>query len=288
MFWKAIALFGAGSFFFVGWGVLTDPLCNSVSFRGGGARTVLTTCFPDNSGDFSKASAVSGSFLIGLAILAILFWPLIKAYIANSKFQLSLKQMAQEIEDKQEIGDSESSESPAESTQKDSLISSSMGKMSENKLISIALIAVLVFGFYKVVAPKISLLNPITCSSLKKELAAKDLEGRQLWEEYQSEVSRLGLIDLATSYQIWRNQVGNVQRRAVQLISNDLAKYEIGYTKPHCVRIADLNYLKTTSKTNLSVLTGQTPLDNGNYWNIDYGWPSGAYSKYFDSKVFLK
>ena len=80
MFWKAVALFGAGSFFFVGWGVLTDPLCNSVSFRGGGARTVVTTCFPDSSGDFSRASAVTGSFLIGLAILAILFWPLIKVY----------------------------------------------------------------------------------------------------------------------------------------------------------------------------------------------------------------
>ena len=100
MIWKALALFGAGSFFFVGWGVLTDPLCNSVSFRGGGARTVLTTCYPDSGGDFSKATAGIGSLFIGLAILAILFWPLIKAYIANSRFQLSLKQMAQEIEEK--------------------------------------------------------------------------------------------------------------------------------------------------------------------------------------------
>ena len=288
MFWKAVALFGAGSFFFVGWGVLTDPLCNSVSFRGGGARTVVTTCFPDSRGDFSKASAVTGSFLIGLAILAILFWPLIKAYIANSRFQLSLKQMAQEIEDNRDIEVNESSESLQEPTQKDSLISSSMRKMSENKLISIALIAILVFGFYKVVAPKISLLNPITCSGLKKELAAKDVQGRQIWEEYQSEVSRLGLIDSGISYEIWRNQVGNVQRRAVQLISNDLAKYEIGYTKPHCVNIADHNYMKTISKKNLSVLTGQTPLDNGSYWNFDYGWATGIYSKYFESELFLK
>lgn len=288
MFWKTIALFGAGSFFFVGWGVLTDPLCNSVSFRGGGARTVLTTCFPDNSGDFSKASAVTGSFLIGLAILAILFWPLIKAYIANSKFQLSLKQMAREDGSNRDFEVSESSESLQEPTQKDSLISSSMRKMSENKIVSIALIAVLVFGFYKVVAPKISLLNPITCSGLKKELAVKDVQGRQIWDEYQSEVSRLGLIDSGISYEIWRNQVGNVQRRAVQLISNDLAKYEIGYTKPHCVNIAVLNYLNTMSKKNLSVLAGQTPLDNGNYWNIDYGWATGIYSKYFESELFLK
>ncbi len=288
MIWKAIALFGAGSFFFVGWGVLTDPLCNSVSFRGGGARTVVTTCFPDSRGDFSKASAVTGSFLIGLAILAILFWPLIRAYIVNSKFQLRLKQMAREIENSQDIEVNESSESLEAPTQKDSLISSSMRKISENKIISIALIAILVFGFYKVVAPKISLLNPITCSGLKKELAAKDVQGRQIWDEYQSEVSRLGLIDSGISYEIWRNQVGNIQRRAVQLISNDLAKYEIGYTKPHCVKIADLNYLNTMSKKNLSVLAGQTPLDNGNYWNIDYGWATGIYSEYFESELFLK
>ena len=288
MIWKTIAVFGAGSFFYVGWGVLTDPLCNSVSFRGGGARTVVTTCFPDSSGDFSRASAVTGSFLIGLTFLTVLFWPLIKAYIANYKFQLSLKQMAQEIEDKQEIGDSESSESLRESTPKESLIPSSIRKMSENKLISIALIAVLVFGFYKVVAPKISLLNPITCSGLKKELAVKDVQGRQIWNDYQSEVSRLGLIDSGINYEIWRNQVGNVQRRAVQLISNDLEKYKVGYTKPHCVNFAVLNYLNTLGKKNLSVLSGQTSLDDGNYWNYDYGWGTGLYSKYLDSKVFLK
>ena len=241
MIWKAVALFGAGSFFFVGWGVLTDPLCNSVSFRGGGARTVVTTCFPDSRGDFSKASAVTGSFLIGLAILAILFWPQIKAYIANSRFQLSLKQMAQEIEDNRDVEFNESSESLQEPTQKDSLISSSIRKMSENKLLSIALIAVLVFGFYKVVAPKISLLNPITCSGLKKELSGQDVEGRQIWDEYQSEVSRLGLIDANISYDIWRNQVGNVHRRAVQLISNELKKYEMGYKKPHCVNVPVLD-----------------------------------------------
>lgn len=288
MIWKAIALFGAGSFFFVGWGVLTDPLCNSVSFRGGGARTVVTTCFPDSRGDFSRVSAVTGSFLIGLAILTILFWPLIKVYTVNFKFQRNLKLTAREIENKSDIGFSESSESLQEPTQKESLISSSMRMVSENKISSIALIVILVFGFYKGVAPKINLLNPITCSGLKQELAAKDVQGRQLWEEYQSEVSRLGLIDSGINYEIWRNQVGNVQRRVVQLISNDLAKYEIGYTKPHCVRIADLDYLKTINKKNLSVLTGQTPLDNGGYWNFDYGWPTDAFSKYFEAEVFLK
>ena len=288
MIWKVIALFGAGSFFFVGWGVFTDPRCNSVSFRGGGARTVVTTCYPDSRGDFSKASAVTGSLLIGLAILAILFWPLIKVYIVNSKFQRSLKQMAREIEDNRDIEVNESSESLQEPTQKDSLISSSMRKMSENKLISIVLISVLVFGFYRVVAPKISLLNPITCSGLKKELSGQDVEGRQIWDEYQSEVSRLGLIDANISYDIWRNQVGNVHRRAVQLISNELKKYEMGYKKPHCVNVPVLDYLKTQDKKALSVFAGQTALENGIYWSYDYGWPTNYRKGYVESKIFLK
>jgi hypothetical protein len=286
--WKAIALVGSGSFFFVGWGVLTDPLCNSVSFRGGGARTVVTTCFPDSRGDFSKASAVTGSFLIGLAILAILFWPLIRAYIVNSKFQLSLKQRAREIENSRDIEVSESSESPQGSTHKDSLISISIRKLSENKLISILIVTVLIFGFYKASAPNISLLNPITCSGLKKELAAQDVQGRQIWNEYQSEVSRLGLIDATISYDIWRNQVGNVHRRAVQLISNELKKYETGYGKPHCVNIPVLDYLKRQDEKALSVFAGQTALENGIYWTYDYGWPTGYRKGYVESKVFLK
>ena len=288
MIWKALAILGAGSFFVVGFDIATDPNCDSVSFRGGGARSVLTTCFTDTTGDFSKSFAVIGSFLIGLAILAILFWPIIKAYIVNSKFQLSLKQMTREIEDNRDIEVNESSESLQKPIQKDSLISSSMRMMSENKLISIALIAVLVFGFYKVVAPKISLLNPITCSGLKKELAAKDVQGRQIWDEYQSEVSRLGLIDSGVNYDIWRNQVGNAQRRAVQLISNDLEKYEIGYSKPHCVNVPVLDYLKTQDKKALSVFAGQTALENGNYWSYDYGWPTDYRKGYVESKVFLK
>ena len=284
MFWKAVELFGAGSFFFVGWGVFTDPLCNSVSFRGGGARTVVTTCFPDSRGDFSKASAVTGSFLIGLAILTILFWPLIKAYIANSRFQLSLKQMAQEIEDNRDIGVNESSESLQEPTQKDSLISSSMRKMSENKLISIALIAVLVFGFYKVVAPKISLLNPITCSSLRKELAAKDVIGRQIWNEYQAEVSILGQTEEYGNTQLWVNQVGNVSRRATQLLSNDLTGYELMLEKEHCVDVAYVKAAKVNVQRNLDFIAGRVLQNNGNYWSPEWGWDSRFYSQYYEFK----
>ncbi len=286
MFWKAIALFGAGSFFFVGWGVLTDPLCNSVSFRGGGARTVVTTCFPDSSGDFSKASAVTGSFLIGLAILAILLWPLIKAYIVNSKFQLSLKQMAQEIDEKREIGDSESSESPAESTQKESFISSSIRKMSENKIISIALIAVLVFGFYQVVAPKITLLNPLTCSGLKKDLAAKDALGRELWNSYQTEVSNLSMVEMYSS--AYYLQVGNSARRALQLNLNDVERYLLLKSKPHCVKaIDDLDVKIETTSLITKYLQGTGTID-GKSFTVDIGWNADYYRVYIDFIDYIK
>jgi len=286
MIWRALALFGAGSFFVVGWSVLSDPLCNSVSFRGGGARTVVTTCFPDSAGDFSKASAVTGSFLIGLAILAILFWPSIQAFIANSRFQLSLKQMARDVEDKQEIGDSKSSESPQESTQKDSPIPSSIRKMSENKLISIALIVVLVFGFYKVVAPKISLLNPITCSSLKKELASKDVVGRQIWNAYQEEVSNLSLVEAFSS--AYFSQVGNAARRALQLNLNDADGFLLMKTKPHCVKdIAKLDERITTTNTAVRYLQGIGTI-NGEKFSLDNGWPVDYYRVYYDFSVYIK
>jgi hypothetical protein len=286
MIWKAIALFGAGSFFYVGWGVLTDPLCNSVSFRGGGARTVVTTCFPDSRGDFSKASAVTGSFLIGLAILAILFWPLIKAYIANSKFQLSLKQMAREIENSQDIEVNESNESPQEPTQKDSLISTSIRKVSENKLISIALIAVLIFGFYQVVAPKISLLNPITCSGLKEELANKDALGRQLWNSYQTEVSNLSMVEMySDAYYL---QVGNSARRALQLNLNDVDRYSLLKSKPHCVKnLADLSVEMETTNLITKYLQGTGTID-GKSFSVDIGWNADYYRVYIDFIDYIK
>lgn len=286
MIWKAIALFGAGSFFYVGWGVLTDPLCNSVSFRGGGARTVVTTCFPDSRGDFSKASAVTGSFLIGLAILAILFWPLIRAYIVNSKFQLRLKQMAREIENSQDIEVNESSESLEAPTQKDSLISSSMRKISENKIISIALIAVLVFGFYKVVAPKISLLNPITCSGLKEELANKDALGRQLWNSYQTEVSNLSMVEMySDAYYL---QVGNSARRALQLNLNDVDRYSLLKSKPHCVKsLADLSVEMETTNLITKYLQGTGTID-GKSFSVDIGWNADYYRVYIDFIDYIK
>lgn len=288
MILKAIAFFGAGSFFVVGWGVLTDPLCNSVSFRGGGARTILTTCYPDSRGDFSKVFAVTGSWFIGLAILGILFWPTIRLFINNYQYNQKLAQATKEYSSQED--EFEGVERPL--YQQPNLANNQNFKLKkkflENKLISIVLVVVFVFGLYKVAAPKVSLLNPITCSSLKKQLKERDAIGREVWNQYQSEVSKLGITDVGLSYEIWYNQVGNVHRRAIQVISNDLEKYELGYSTPHCVNIPVLDYLKAQDEKALSIFSGKTPLDNGKYWSYDYGWPTDYRKGFIEFELFLK
>jgi hypothetical protein len=288
MIWKIIALLGSGSFFFVGWGVLTDPYCNSVSFRGGGARTVLTTCYPDSRGDFSKVSAVTGSWLIGLAILGILFWPTIRVLINNYQYNQKLAQVTKEYSSQEDEIEGVEQGLDQPSNLASSQIFNLKKKFRENKIISIVLVVVFIFGFYKVAAPKVSLLNPITCSSLKKQLKERDTIGREVWNQYQSEVSKLGITDVGLSYEIWYNQVGNVHRRAVQVISNDLEKYELGYSTPHCVNIPVLDYLKAQDEKALSIFSGKTPLDNGKYWSYGYGWPTGYRKGFIESSLFLK
>jgi hypothetical protein len=288
MFWKAVALFGSGSFFVVGWGVLTNPNCDSVSFRGGGARTVLTTCYKDSSGDFTKLTAVAGSWLIGLAILGILFWPTLKVAISNYQFRQNLAQASKDYVSKEDVID-EVGQTTDASSRKTSAKDFSLKRMtSSHKLIAIILLTVFIFGFYKLAAPKISLLNPITCASLKQQLKEIDAIGREVWNDYQSEVSKLAITDVGVSYEIWYNQVGNVQRRALQVISNDLAKYELGYATPHCVDIAVLNYLKEQDNKAIAIFTGKAPLDNGNYWSYGYGWPSDYRKGFIESALFLK
>lgn len=288
LLWKVIALFGSGSFFVVGWGVLTDPRCNSVSFRGGGARTVLTTCYPDSSGDFSKLSAVAGSWLIGLAILGILFWTTLKVLFSNYQFKQKLSQAAREYNYQQVLPEGVNEAQDETPNQTHPQFTKLTKRILDNKLIAGVLVAVLLFGFYKVAAPKIGLLNPITCASLKKELAAKDVIGRQIWNEYQTEVSRLEQTEMYGNTQLWVNQVGNVSRRATQLLSNDLAGYELMLQKAHCVKLDYIKAAKANTQRNLDFIAGRVLQDNGNYWKPEWGWDSNFYSQYAEFKVGLK
>jgi hypothetical protein len=194
--------------------------------------------------------------------------------------------MAREDESNRDFEVGDSSESLRESTQKDSLISNSLRKMSENKFISIALIAVLAFGFYKIVAPKISLLNPITCSSLKKELASKDVVGRQIWNAYQEEVSNLSRVEAFSS--AYFSQVGNAARRALQLNLNDTEGYLLMKTRPHCIKdMAKLDERMSSTNTAVSYLQGIGTI-NGRKFSIENGWNVDYYQAYFGFSVYIK
>lgn len=87
MIWLIIALVGAGSFFVTGFNLLTDPLCVSADF--GGGRVVQVTCRADEFGTVTGLQAGLISILIGLGILALLFWrPLKSIYIQNKLMKI--------------------------------------------------------------------------------------------------------------------------------------------------------------------------------------------------------
>ena len=70
MFWSVLGLIGGGSFIVNGFGVLTDPNCNTVGF--GGGRAVQVTCYEScapMSGEFSGTFAGLGMLAVGAAIL---------------------------------------------------------------------------------------------------------------------------------------------------------------------------------------------------------------------------
>lgn len=286
MIWKVLALFGAGSFFVVGGQVWADPNCNSVSFRGGGARTVITSCFTNNTGDFSKSMAVTSSFLIGLTILAIIFWPIVKAFMGNLDFSDIFSRRMNQGEIKKSI---EETLLTNEITEQQGIpLRKSMVTSRRSKVIASILSIVLILSFYKVFAPKIDFLNAITCSGLKKELRAMDVNGREIWNEYQSEVSRLGQIDVYDNNQLWLNQVANVSRRASQLLNNDLAGYELMLQNGHCVNIDSVKSAQSSARRNLNFIAGKVMQDNGKFWSPEWGWSSTYYSQYYDFSEGLK
>lgn len=65
MFWSIVGIIGGGTFVVNGFGVLTDPNCDTVSF--GGGRAVQVTCYQAGS---AMSGAVSGT-VAGLGMLAI-------------------------------------------------------------------------------------------------------------------------------------------------------------------------------------------------------------------------
>jgi hypothetical protein len=70
MLWSILGLVGGGSFIVTGFGVLTDPSCDTVGF--GGGRAVQVTCYEAGavmSGEFSGSVAGFGMLAVGGLIL---------------------------------------------------------------------------------------------------------------------------------------------------------------------------------------------------------------------------
>lgn len=67
MLWSIIGVIGGGSFIINGFGILSDPNCDSVSF--GGGRVVQATCYQAGG---LETGAISGT-LAGMGMVAVGF-----------------------------------------------------------------------------------------------------------------------------------------------------------------------------------------------------------------------
>lgn len=283
MIWNLIGLVAAGSFFFVALSIMSDPLCKSVSFQGGGARTIATTCMPDGSGDFSRGAAISLLFIGGTVFFALLFRNYLIRIFRQFRFQYALQQASKEIETNSEVVIQEEllsldSEEP--------MSRASKVLVKKKTALIVVLILVLLVPAYKVVAPKIGFLNSITCASLKNSLAEQDGLGREIWNSYQVEVSNLARVEQYSNEYFL--QVGNVARRALQLKKNDLKGYLMLREKPHCVKdIKVVTTAVTGTATVIGYLSGITQAD-GSKFDVSNGWNTDYYNTYVDFDIFLK
>ena len=283
MIWNLIGLAAAGSFFYVGLSILSDPLCKSVSFQGGGARTIATTCMPDGSGDFSRGAAISLLFIGGIVLFALLFRSYLIRFYRQFRFQYALQQASKKLDINSDVA------------QQEELISLDTEQLApqvtkfkyKNKNVLIAgLILVLLVPAYKVLAPKVGFLNSITCASLKSSLAEKDVLGREIWNSYQVEVSNLARVEQYSNQYFL--QVGNVARRALQLKVNDLEGYEMLKEKPHCVK--DMKMLTTALDSTMTIVRflSSVGMIDGKKFDVGSGWNTNYYNSYVDFTYLLK
>jgi hypothetical protein len=88
MWWRILALIGAGTFIVTGISVLSDPNCVSASFTG--SRAVTITCYQDDFGDLTGNQAGWLALLIGLSLALLLFRNQISNYWRRKKYLSAL------------------------------------------------------------------------------------------------------------------------------------------------------------------------------------------------------
>jgi hypothetical protein len=277
MFWKIIALLGSGTFLFTGMDILGDPNCISVSFRGGGARSLVTQCYLDQSGNFSQTTAGLGLILISIILLLLLFWKNILSYlnVFGGKLDKTFKDTFEESEE-----------------QSLSLIPEAMRsgtrdnhyKLDKKKSIAIGVVLVLMVSF--LVVPRMSVFDRWTCSSLRNEIKNIDTEGKSHWNSYQEEIAILGRMQWGDFAH--ENQIATVKRRALELLRNDEQAEFVLNSNQRC--LVDSTILETRVKYTqdaLNYFTGKTAI-NGKYFSADYGWPTDFYRGYMDFEVYVR
>ena len=277
MFWKIIGLLGAGTFIITGMDILGDPNCVSVSFRGGGARSVVSECSLDRSGDFSQSTAGLGLILIGLSILAFLFWQNIL------RFAYSLARDSKQ-----------KPESSSVVTEEDSLslIPEALRSHSEptrieydkKKLAAVGVILIVAFSFFA--APKISFFDKWTCSSLRNEVVSLDIEGKSHWNRYQDEVAILGRMSWGDP--TYPNQTSTVLRRALELLRNDEKVEALLKNDQRCLVSSSLLEMRIKSTQDaLDYLTGKKAI-GGRYFSVEFGWPMDFYRGYAEFEIYVR
>jgi hypothetical protein len=277
MFWKIVALLGSGTFLFTGLDILSDPNCISVSFRGGGSRSLVSQCYGDQSGDFAQTTAGIGLILFSIIILIFLFWQNILGYLT-----VFLGKIDKKKEDV--IGESEE--------QSLSLIPeglrpsdhSNAFEFDKKKLITIGVVSFLIISF--VLVPRISVFDRWTCSPLRNEIKDIDSEGKSYWNKYQDEIAILGRMGWSDSSYI--NQIATVQRRALQLLRNDEEAESVLKSNPRC--LVDMSILETRIKYTqeaLNFFTGKSAV-NGKFFSAYNGWPTDFYRGYVEFEVYVR
>jgi hypothetical protein len=138
------------------------------------------------------------------------------------------------------------------------------------------------FGFYRVVAPKIPLFDTFTCAGLRGQVEEMDVIRRDSWNQYQSEVSILGQINF-DEYDTRDNQTSNVARRLVQLRSNDLDTVDLVLQTEHCLSVdkAEVIKFRVSAQSDIDFLQGRKTI-NGKNWNPYSGWDAKYYDTFFN------
>lgn len=128
----------------------------------------------------------------------------------------------------------------------------------------------------------------IACNGLKKEINNQDTIGRELWNSYQDEVSRLNSFPMYSNQ--YYNQVSNVARRILQVLEYNRDGYQLMLENPQCLneQVADLQAVINRVDELISFLKVENKGFNAENFDKYDGWNTDFYNRYVEMAEFLK